>query len=101
MFQVCDIINKLLAKNAEDRYQSAEGLLADLRICMQGLRSSSSCLSSLAGVGKSELQGTGLFNLFFFFLLPLRSPSLSFPFLQQVRVYHFASFITTQKRAML
>ncbi len=35
--KVCDIIDKLLAKNAEDRYQSAEGLLSDLRCCMQGL----------------------------------------------------------------
>ncbi len=35
--QVCDIIDKLLAKSAEDRYHSADGLLVDLHICMQGL----------------------------------------------------------------
>ncbi len=35
--QACDIIDKLLAKNAEDRYQSADGLLTDLHICMHGL----------------------------------------------------------------
>ncbi len=28
--KVCDIIDKLLAKNAEDRYHSADGLLSDL-----------------------------------------------------------------------
>ena len=31
-----DVILKLLAKNAEDRYQSAAGLVADLRQCLQG-----------------------------------------------------------------
>jgi predicted ATPase len=29
-----DVIAKLLSKNAEDRYQSAEGLIADLKMCM-------------------------------------------------------------------
>ncbi len=33
-----DIIMKLLAKNAEDRYQSAQGLRADLLRCQQSLR---------------------------------------------------------------
>ena len=32
---VSDIVDKLLAKNAEDRYQSAEGLLFDLQRCLQ------------------------------------------------------------------
>jgi histidine kinase len=32
---VSDIVVKLLAKNAEDRYQSLEGLLADLRACLK------------------------------------------------------------------
>ena len=32
-----DIVQKLLAKNAEDRYQSLEGLSADLRRCVDGL----------------------------------------------------------------
>jgi predicted ATPase/signal transduction histidine kinase len=34
---LCDIVLKLLAKNAEDRYQSLEGLAADLRRCVDGL----------------------------------------------------------------
>lgn len=32
-----DIVNKLMAKNAEDRYQSAEGLKADLEFCLNQL----------------------------------------------------------------
>ncbi len=35
--QVCDIIEKLLAKTAEDRYQSAQGLVADLQHCLNHL----------------------------------------------------------------
>lgn len=31
------IVDKLMAKNAEDRYQSAAGLIADLRTCLQSL----------------------------------------------------------------
>ncbi|MDY6898914.1 MAG: AAA family ATPase, partial [Cyanobacteriota bacterium] len=31
----CAIVEKLMAKNAEDRYQSAEGLLADLQQCWE------------------------------------------------------------------
>ncbi|GAA6622232.1 AAA family ATPase [Scytonema sp. NUACC26] len=34
---VSEIVMKLMAKNAEDRYQSDEGLLADLEICHQQL----------------------------------------------------------------
>lgn len=34
---VSDIVMKLMAKNAESRYQSAAGLLADLEICLQQL----------------------------------------------------------------
>ncbi len=51
---MCDIIDKLLAKNAEDRYQSAEGLLADLRFCVQALCSSSSA-SGVSLPGKRVL----------------------------------------------
>jgi serine/threonine protein kinase len=32
---IAAIINKLMAKNAEDRYQSASGLLADLETCLE------------------------------------------------------------------
>jgi predicted ATPase/signal transduction histidine kinase/tRNA A-37 threonylcarbamoyl transferase component Bud32 len=32
------IVAKLMAKNAEDRYQSAHGVLADLEVCRRGLR---------------------------------------------------------------
>jgi predicted ATPase/GAF domain-containing protein/anti-anti-sigma regulatory factor len=35
---VSDIIMKLLAKTAEDRYQQAEGLKADLQLCLERLR---------------------------------------------------------------
>ncbi|MBR8831877.1 MAG: Serine/threonine-protein kinase PknD [Chroococcopsis gigantea SAG 12.99] len=35
---VSDIVMKLLAKNAEDRYQSSWGLLADLEICLSYLQ---------------------------------------------------------------
>lgn len=34
---VSEIINKLLAKNAEERYQSAEGLKYDLKLCLESL----------------------------------------------------------------
>ncbi|MCW5314059.1 AAA family ATPase [Nostoc sp. KVJ3] len=35
---VCDIVMKLMAKNAEDRYQSALGLKHDLQICLDQLQ---------------------------------------------------------------
>lgn len=35
---VADLVNKLMAKNAEDRYLSAEGLAADLRHCLEQWR---------------------------------------------------------------
>ncbi|MBW4513074.1 MAG: protein kinase [Scytonematopsis contorta HA4267-MV1] len=34
---LCDIVMKLMAKNAEDRYQSGKGLLADFKQCQQQL----------------------------------------------------------------
>lgn len=34
---ISEIVMKLIAKNAEDRYQSARGLLADLELCLQQL----------------------------------------------------------------
>ncbi|WP_375473875.1 AAA family ATPase [uncultured Nostoc sp.] len=34
---VSEIVMKLIAKNAEDRYQSATGLLADLKLCLKQL----------------------------------------------------------------
>jgi predicted ATPase/signal transduction histidine kinase len=37
---LCDIVMKLMAKNAEDRYQSALGLKHDLQICLEQLQSS-------------------------------------------------------------
>jgi len=37
---LCDIVLKLMAKNAEDRYQSLEGLSADLRRCFDGVAAS-------------------------------------------------------------
>jgi serine/threonine protein kinase len=38
---VSDIVMKLMAKNAEDRYQSAWGIKADLEICVHQLEQSS------------------------------------------------------------
>jgi PAS domain S-box-containing protein len=35
---IADLVNKLMAKNAEDRYLSAEGLAADLRHCLEQWR---------------------------------------------------------------
>ena len=37
---LCDIVMKLMAKNAEDRYQNALGLKHDLQICLDRLRES-------------------------------------------------------------
>ncbi len=39
---VSAIVNKLLAKNAADRYQSAQGIVADLERCVQELQSTGS-----------------------------------------------------------
>jgi predicted ATPase/signal transduction histidine kinase/tRNA A-37 threonylcarbamoyl transferase component Bud32 len=36
---ISEIVLKLMAKNAEDRYQSATGLLADLELCLNQLKS--------------------------------------------------------------
>jgi predicted ATPase/signal transduction histidine kinase/tRNA A-37 threonylcarbamoyl transferase component Bud32 len=36
---ISEIVLKLMAKNAEDRYQSATGLLADLELCLKQLKS--------------------------------------------------------------
>lgn len=46
---VSGIVLKLLAKNAEDRYQSAEGLLADLDRCREALRSTGTIEPFVAG----------------------------------------------------
>ncbi|WAS89871.1 AAA family ATPase [Nannocystis punicea] len=46
---VSGIVLKLLAKNAEDRYQSAEGLLADLERCRDALRSTGTIEPFVAG----------------------------------------------------
>ncbi|HTN86847.1 MAG TPA: AAA family ATPase, partial [Sorangium sp.] len=46
---VCGVVLKLLAKNAEDRYQSAEGLLADLERCREALRGTGTIEPFLAG----------------------------------------------------
>ncbi len=43
------IIMKLLAKNAEDRYQSAEGLVADLEYCLEHLDSPASLAAFTPG----------------------------------------------------
>ena len=46
---VCAIVEKLMAKNVEDRYQSAEGLLADLQQCWKQLQATGSILNFTPG----------------------------------------------------
>ncbi|PCC71255.1 PAS domain S-box-containing protein [Nannocystis exedens] len=46
---VSGVVLKLLAKNAEDRYQSAEGLLADLERCREELRVTGTIAPFVAG----------------------------------------------------
>ncbi|XXX89449.1 serine/threonine-protein kinase PknK [Sorangium sp. So ce145] len=46
---VSDVVLKLLAKNAEERYQSAEGLLADLERCREALRGTGTIEPFVAG----------------------------------------------------
>ncbi|WP_437745297.1 AAA family ATPase [Sorangium sp. So ce1504] len=46
---VSDVVLKLLAKNTEERYQSAEGLLADLERCREALRGTGTIEPFVAG----------------------------------------------------
>jgi histidine kinase len=46
---VCAIVEKLMAKNAEDRYQSAKGLLADLENCWQQLQETGTIVDFIPG----------------------------------------------------
>ncbi len=46
---VSGVVLKLLAKNAEERYQSAEGLLADLERCREALRGTGTIEPFVAG----------------------------------------------------
>ncbi|XYH93491.1 AAA family ATPase [Sorangium sp. So ce1128] len=46
---VSGVVLRLLAKNAEDRYQSAEGLLADLERCREALRGTGTIEPFVAG----------------------------------------------------
>ncbi|WP_413199160.1 AAA family ATPase [Nostoc piscinale] len=43
------LVNKLMAKNAEDRYQTAKGLLADLEICREQLETTSKIIDFTPG----------------------------------------------------
>ncbi len=47
--EITQIISKLMAKNAEARYQSATGLLADLEICLQQLQTSNKIADFIPG----------------------------------------------------
>ena len=51
------IVMKLMAKNAEDRYQSSMGLIEDLRLCRQRLESG-------AGIGDFDLGRNDVFERF-------------------------------------
>ena len=46
---VSDIVMKLLAKNAEDRYQTAEGLKADLEKCLNSLQTTGEIVDFVPG----------------------------------------------------
>jgi predicted ATPase/signal transduction histidine kinase len=57
---VSDIVARLLAKNAEERYQSASGLTADLRRCLEYARSSRGLQSPFGlrfELGKDDVSG--------------------------------------------
>ncbi|MBE9052140.1 AAA family ATPase [Nostocales cyanobacterium LEGE 11386] len=47
---VSSIVMKLMSKNAEDRYQSATGLLADLELCLHQLETQSEITSFVPGL---------------------------------------------------
>lgn len=55
---ICEIIAKLMAKNAEDRYQTADGLLYDLKHCIDTLTKDNQISSFKLGQGD-------LFNVFY------------------------------------
>ncbi|MEH1941780.1 MAG: AAA family ATPase [Nostoc sp.] len=46
---VSEIVMKLMAKNAEDRYQSATGLLADLELCLNQLETKGTIINFVPG----------------------------------------------------
>ncbi|MBC1224387.1 AAA family ATPase [Nostoc sp. UCD121] len=46
---ISSIVNKLMAKNAEDRYQTAKGLLADLEICQEQLETTGEITDFIPG----------------------------------------------------
>ncbi|MEG4486199.1 AAA family ATPase [Microcoleus sp. D2_18a_B4] len=46
---ISEIVMKLMAKNAEDRYQSASGLLADLEICLHQLETTGQIADFIPG----------------------------------------------------
>ena len=55
---ISEIVLKLLSKNAEDRYQSAANLKADLVLCLQHLKEFA-CLSNLTlDIGANDFSGT-------------------------------------------
>jgi predicted ATPase/signal transduction histidine kinase/tRNA A-37 threonylcarbamoyl transferase component Bud32 len=53
---ICDIVAKLMAKNAEDRYQSAGGLLADLETCLQEFQTTGAIADFRPGLYDSSAQ---------------------------------------------
>ena len=58
---VSDIVQKLLSKNAEDRYQSAFGLAHDLEYCLQ--KNKEGELNKLSGFRLAEKDKTGALNI--------------------------------------
>ncbi|MEG3847384.1 AAA family ATPase [Microcoleus sp. herbarium19] len=47
---ISEVVQKLMAKNAEDRYQSAAGILADLEICLNSLQNRGEITNFLPGL---------------------------------------------------
>ncbi len=54
---IISIVMKLMAKNAEDRYQSSEGLKADLEFCLNQLKATGSIPDFT--LGKRDISSTG------------------------------------------
>ncbi|MBF2063739.1 MAG: AAA family ATPase [Calothrix sp. C42_A2020_038] len=55
-FVIAGIVAKLMAKNAEDRYQSAIGLLSDLEICSEDLKNTGNISEFIPGTNDQASQ---------------------------------------------
>jgi predicted ATPase/signal transduction histidine kinase/tRNA A-37 threonylcarbamoyl transferase component Bud32 len=55
-FVIVGIVTKLMAKNTEDRYQSAVGLLADLETCLEDLKNTGNISEFIPGTSDQAAQ---------------------------------------------